>query len=66
MTENSAGKALPTTQGKKRTKKEFINEYYKNIPFATALEVANKIHTTPSYVWKVLSQARKPSKDIRG
>ena len=66
INENSAGKALPTTQGKKKTKKYFIQEYFKNIPFATALEVANKIHTTPSYVYKVRSQARKPSKDIRG
>ena len=63
VTEQSKG--LPSTQGKK-TKKQFIIEYAKNNPFATALEIANKIHSTPSYVWKTLSQARKPSKDIRG
>jgi len=65
MTEETLGKCLPSTQGKK-TKKQFIIEYDKNNPFATALEIANKIHSTPSYVWKTLSQTRKPSKDIRG
>ncbi len=65
LTENALGKNLPTTEGKKTTKKNYILEYSKN-RLASALEIANKVDTTPSYVWKVLSQARKPSKDIRG
>jgi hypothetical protein len=66
IVESLDGKPLPTTQGKKKTKKYFILEYYKNIPYAIASEVANKINTTPSYVYKTLSEARKPSKNIRG
>jgi len=65
MTAESSSKDLLTTKGKKTTKKHFIIAYAKNRP-ASALEIANKVHTTPNYVWKVLSQARKPSKDIRG
>jgi hypothetical protein len=66
MTAEYSGKDLPTTKGKKNTKKAYILEYYKNNPWATASEVARKIKTTQSYVWKVLSNARKPSKEIRG
>jgi len=65
MVEEIRSKPLLTTKGQKRTKKYFILEYYKNRP-TSALEVANRIHTSPGYVYKVRSQARKPSKDIRG
>ena len=65
MAETIRGKALPTTEGQKRTKKYFILEYAKNRP-ASASEIANKVHTTPGYVYKVRSQARTPSKDVRG
>jgi hypothetical protein len=58
-------KDLPTSQGKKRTKKQYIIEYAKNRPIS-ALEVANKIDTSPSYVWKVLSQERNLGKKLRG
>jgi hypothetical protein len=63
--EKSTGKLLPTTEGQKRTKKHFIMEYAKNRP-ASALEIANKAQTTTNYVYKVLSQIKKPSKIIRG
>jgi hypothetical protein len=66
MTEGTASKGLPTTKGKKNTKKAYILEYHENNPWATALEIARKINTTQSYVWKVISNARKPSKEIRG
>ena len=66
MIDDTASKGLPTTQGKKQTKKAYIFEYHKNNPLATASEVANKIKTSPGYVWKVLSIARTPSKDVRG
>jgi hypothetical protein len=66
MTKEAPGKGLPTPQGKKRTKKEYILQYDLNNPYATALEIANKVQSSPSYVWKTLSQARKPSKGIRG
>lgn len=65
MAETIRGKALPTTEGQKRTKKYFILEYAKNRP-ASASEIANKLHTTPSYVWKVLSQERNLGKKLRG
>lgn len=58
-------KDLPTSPGKKRTKKQYILEYAKNRRIS-ALEVANKIDTTPSYVWKVLSQERNLGKKLRG
>lgn len=60
------GKALPTTEGKQNTKKTYIVKYHINNPQAPASEIAEKIQTTPGYVWKTLSEARKPSKDIRG
>ena len=53
-------------ESKKNTKKAYILEYYKNNPWATASEVARKVKTTQSYVWKVLSNSRKPGKEIRG
>ena len=62
---NTPSKDLPTSQGKKRTKKQFILDYAKNRPIS-ALEVANKIDTSPSYVWKVLSQERSLGKKLRG
>jgi hypothetical protein len=61
----SPSKDLPTFQGKKGTKKQFIIEYAKNRPIS-ALELAKKIDTTPSYVWKVLSQERNLGKKLRG
>jgi hypothetical protein len=66
MTTESLGKVLPTTGSKQDTKKAYIIEYRANSPQAPASEIAEKIKTTPSYVWKVLSEARKPSKDLRG
>ena len=41
-------------------------KYHRNNPNASASEIAQKIKTTPNYVWKTLSQARKPSRDVRG
>ena len=58
-------KGLPTSQGKKITKKQYIIDYAKNRPIS-ALDVANRIDTTPSYVWKVLSQERNLGKKLRG
>jgi hypothetical protein len=58
-------KDLPTSQGKKVTKKQYIIEYAKNRPIS-ALELAKKIDTTPSYVLKVLSQERNLGKKLRG
>jgi hypothetical protein len=66
MTEKTPSKALPTTEGKQNTKKAYIIKYHANNPEAPASEIAEKIKTTPSYVWKTLSEARKHSKDIRG
>lgn len=66
MKPESLGKVLPMTEGKQNTKKAYIIKYHANNPQAPASEIAQKIKTTPSYVWKVLSEARKPSKDIRG
>lgn len=66
MREGTDSKDLPTTKGKNSTKKAYILEYHKNNPWATAFEIARRINTTRSYVWKVLSNARKPSKEIRG
>ena len=59
------GKDLPTSQGKNATKKQFILEYAKNRQIS-AVEVAKKLDTTTSYVWKVLSQERNLSKKLRG
>jgi hypothetical protein len=59
-------KVLPTTQSKVRTKKALILRYHQNSPQMTALDIANKLKTSPSYVWKVLSAARKTGKEIRG
>jgi hypothetical protein len=58
-------KLLPTISGQKKTKKCFIQEYSKNRP-SSAKEIAKKTNTTPNYVYKVRSQARKPSKELRG
>jgi hypothetical protein len=66
MKPESPSKVLPTTEGKENTKKAFIIKYHANNPQVSASEIAQKIKTTPSYVWKVLSEARKPSKDVRG
>jgi hypothetical protein len=60
------GKILPTTQGKVLTKRELIIKYRRNNPQMTAFDIANKAHTTPSYVYKVLSSARRLGKEIRG
>ena len=61
-----AEKALPTSLSKVATKKDAILKYHVNSPQMTACEIAEKLKTTPSYVWKVLSEARKPSKVERG
>ncbi|MGD0996559.1 MAG: hypothetical protein ABR909_13690 [Candidatus Bathyarchaeia archaeon] len=66
MTDNTNGKDLPTTEGKPSNKKAFIIKYRTNNPQSDASEIAQKIGTSVGYVWKVLSQARKPSKFIRG
>ena len=61
----TSSKDLPTSQGKKMTKKSYILEYSKN-RHVSALEIANKIGSTPSYVFKVRSQVRRESKQLRG
>jgi hypothetical protein len=66
MTRNLQRKVLPTTESKEKTKKAYILKYHVNNPQASASEIAQKVKTTISYVWKVLSEARKPSKEIRG
>lgn len=60
------GKVLPTSLGKVATKKDAILKYHINSPQMTAYDIAEKLKTTPNYVWKVLSEARKPSKVERG
>lgn len=59
-------KVLPTTQGKVKTKKTLILECHRNSPQMTAFNIAEKLKTSPSYVWKVLSESRKLGKEIRG
>jgi hypothetical protein len=66
MNKKSQSKVLPTKEGKQDTKKEFIIEFNINNPQASASEIAEKAKTTKNYVYKVLSESRKPSKDIRG
>jgi len=66
MTYNTKGKDLPTTEGKLSNKKAFIIKYRTNNPQSDASEIAQKIGTSVGYVWKVLSQARKTGKEIRG
>jgi hypothetical protein len=65
LSEKIRSKALPTSEGKKITKKRYIIEYAKNRPIS-ASEVAKKLDTTTSYVWKVLSQERNLGKKLRG
>jgi hypothetical protein len=65
MTEQAEGKPLPTCQGKKRTKKQFILEWAKNRPIST-VELAKKIDTTPGYIGKVISKERNLGKKLRG
>lgn len=60
------GKALPTTEGKVPSKKELIIRYRRNNPQMSAFDIAEKLKTTPNYVWKVLSKARKSGKVERG
>jgi hypothetical protein len=60
------GKALPTIQGKVPTKRELIIKYRMNNPRMTAFDIANKADTTSNYVYKVLSEARRLGKKIRG
>jgi hypothetical protein len=43
-----------------------VIESHLNNPQLSAQEIARQFNTTPNYVWKVLSNARKPSKIIRG
>lgn len=57
---------LPTSLGKVATKKDAILKYHINSPQMAAHEIAEKLKTTRNYVWKVLSEARKPSKVERG
>ena len=64
--ESPQGKVLPTTESKDNTKKTCIIKCHTNYPQLSASEIAKQFKTTPSYVWKVLSNARKTSKDIRG
>jgi len=63
---SATGKVLPSTRGKVGTKKDAILKYHVNSPQMTAYEIAEKLKTTPNYVWKVLSESRKPGKEIRG
>jgi len=63
---NARSKALPTTRGKVPTKRELIIKYSVNNPRMTAFDIANKAHTTPNYVYKVLSEVRRIGKKIRG
>ncbi len=65
-TENLQGKVLPTTESKENTKQSCIIKCHLNNPQLSASEIAKQFKTTVGYVWKVLSNARKPSKDIRG
>ncbi len=60
------GKGLRSTQSKVATKKDAIIKYHINSPQMTTCEIAEKLKTSSSYVWKVLSEARKPGKEIRG
>ena len=60
------GKILPTTRGRDPTKKHLIVKYHVNSPRMTAFDIARKADTTVNYVYKVLSEARKPSKEVRG
>ena len=60
------GKALPTSLSKVETKREAILKYHTNSPQMTAFEIAEKVKTTANYVWKVLCESRRPSKEIRG
>lgn len=64
--ENSQSKVIPTTESKESTKQSCIIKCHVNNPQLSALEIAHQFKTTVGYVWKVLSNARKPSKDIRG
>jgi hypothetical protein len=66
MTYKPQGKVLPTTESKVRAKKDFITNYHANNPQVHAKEIAAKIGTSVGYVWKVISQSRKPSKELRG
>ncbi len=59
---STSSKTSPTTQGKVQTKRQLVLEYNLNSPQMTAFEVAEKLKTTPNYVWKVLSEARKQGK----
>jgi hypothetical protein len=59
------GKIPPTMPSKKGTKKEYIQEYAKNRPI-NAIEIANKLGTSASYVYKVLSETRNEGKKVRG
>jgi hypothetical protein len=63
---SACGKILPTIQGKVPTKRELIVKYRMNNPRMTAFDIANRAHTTPNYVYKVLSRARRLGKKIRG
>lgn len=62
----AGGKALPTVKGKVQSKKQLIIKYRLNNPGRTALEVAEKAGTTVNYVYKVLSESRRPGKVERG
>lgn len=55
-----------TTKSKVHFKKSLILKYHRNNPKMTASDIAKKVKTSPNYVWKVISEARNPSKDIRG
>lgn len=51
---------------KVRTKKYLILQYNLNCPQMTAKEIAEKVGTTINYVYKVLSETKEPSKNVRG
>ena len=63
---NFRGKTLPKKKSKVLTKKELIVKYRLNNPKMRAFEIAGKVHTTDSYVWKVLSEHRDRGKVERG